>query len=467
MDKTIRLATKDNQEKVLAILGGDEAAGGGGLVKQMKAAVEEGTSGLAEQVKEAMEKASGGGMIRYQQPTNMLEFYARPKGQGIATAWRDPVDQAFYDRYGLADSIWEKTIIVANQNHMPQNAEDGITYTHTSRNLYRVADGEDVDRGNWYLWNLDPTKKTYFRFFAYGAEGVCNSNPKNAYTYDPNVRGALIFGASKERLREFFRMSKGFGQAVRLGLGLTNEIVEDVNVAEFDRVNTYREFLANQKFVNAATAQGNALEKSAFYSQDISTIIDFYEATPKYIEESTVARVINSELLDAQGVPLKNHFANSEKISEFLMNSAVGIRVLVQNQTYTDQLERKDALLQANAWKIYQTVSSDANWKRVYAGRMSLFKTTEDIFRKTSTSKKLSAFYIMFSNYYAATDDYHFVKYRTGGKVTHRGGSYGSSLYSGACCVLFPGATATNALSNTADCYTQIYEYEPNYRETR
>lgn len=328
MDKTIRLATKDNQEKVLAILGGDEAAGGGGLVKQMKAAVQEGTSGLAEQVKEAMAKASGDGMVRYQQPTNMLEFYARPKGQGIATAWRDPVDQAFYDRYGLADSIWEKTIIVANQNHMPKDAEDGITYTHTSRNLYRVADGEDVDRGNWYMWNLDPTKKTYFRFFAYGAEGVCNSNPKNAYTYDPNMMGALIFGASKERLREFFRMSTGFGQAVRLGLGLTNEIVEGVNVAEFDSANTYQEFLANKALLNAATYYSNEFARSVYYTLDYNLILDFYNSAPKYHDEKVVVWTLESKL--------KNNFGSF--LSDAVASSRIAFKPILDSETCVNSI---------------------------------------------------------------------------------------------------------------------------------
>lgn len=348
MDKTIRLATKDNQEKVLAILGGEDAAGGGGLIQQMRTAVEEGTSGLAEQVKEAMAKASGGGMVRYQQPTNMLEFYARPKGRGIATAWRDPVDQAFYDRYGLADSIWEKTVIVANQNHMPQNAEDGITYTHTSRNLYRVADGEDVDRGNWYMWNLDPTKKTYFRFFAYGAEGVCNSNPKNAYTYDPNIRGALIFGASKERLREFFRMSKGFGQAVRLGLGLTNEIVEGVNVAEFDRINTYQEFLANQKFVNAATAQGNALELSTYWTKDFDTIMAFYNAAPKWIDATTLKKAVeDADIKSAGGVRIGTAIAASDVAMKAVAASAMAMKVLVASDTLIREVAESDVAMKA------------------------------------------------------------------------------------------------------------------------
>ncbi len=371
MDKTIRLATKDNQEKVLAILGGEDAAGGGGLVKQMKAAVQEGTSGLAEQVKEAMEKASGGGMVRYQQPTNILEFYALPKGRGIATAWRDPVDQAFYDRYGLADSIWEKTIIVANQDHMPKDAEDGITYTHTSRNLYRVADGEDVDRGNWYMWNLDPTKKTYFRFFAYGAEGVCNSNPKNAYTYDPNIRGALIFGASKERLREFFRMSKGFGQAVRLGLGLTNEIVEGVNVAEFDRVNTYREFLANQRFVNAATAQGNALELSAYWTKDFDTIMAFYNSAPKWFHQDILTRAMeNADIVNSGGGRVAPAIAASDVAMKAILASDVAMKAVAASDVAMKAILASDVAMKAVA-------ASDV--------AMKVLNQTKDVWTKLQT----------------------------------------------------------------------------------
>lgn len=371
MDKIIRLATKDNQEKVLAILGGEDAAGGGGLVQQMRTAVQEGTSGLATQVKEAMEKASGG-MVRYQQPTNMLEFYARPKGSGIATAWRDPVDQAFYDRYGLADSIWEKTVIVANQDHMPKDAEDGITYTHTSRNLYRVADGEDVDRGNWYLWSLDPTKKTYFRFFAYGAEGVCNSNPKNAYTYDPNIRGGLIFGASKERLREFFRMSKGFGQAVRLGLGLTNEIVEGVNVAEFDRVNTYQEFLANQKFVNAATAQGNALELSAYWTKDFDTIMAFYNSAPKWFYQDILIRAMeNADIVNSMG----------GRVAPAVAASDVAMKAILKNENAMNRIFKSQTAMQA-------VIASDVAMKAVAASdvAMKLLIASETLIRDVAAS---------------------------------------------------------------------------------
>lgn len=396
MDKTIRLATKDNQEKVLAILGGEDAAGGGGLIQQMRTAVEEGTSGLAEQVKEAMAKASGGGMVRYQQPTNMLEFYARPKGRGIATAWRDPVDQAFYDRYGLADSIWEKTVIVANQNHMPQNAEDGITYTHTSRNLYRVADGEDVDRGNWYMWNLDPTKKTYFRFFAYGAEGVCNSNPKNAYTYDPNIRGALIFGASKERLREFFRMSKGFGQAVRLGLGLTNEIVEGVNVAEFDRINTYQEFLANQKFVNAATAQGNALELSTYWTKDFDTIMAFYNAAPKWIDATTLKKAVeDADIKSAGGVRIGTAIAASDVAMKAILENENSMFFMLGNQTAKQAVLSSDVAMKAvaaSAMAMKVLVASDTLIREVAASdtAMKALLETKDIWTKHNTLSKTS-----------------------------------------------------------------------------
>ncbi len=396
MDKTIRLATKDNQEKVLAILGGEDAAGGGGLVQQMRTAVEEGTSGLAEQVKEAMEKASGGGMVRYQQPTNMLEFYARPKGQGIATAWRDPVDQAFYDRYGLADSIWEKTVIVANQDHMPQDAEDGITYTHTSRNLYRVADGEDVDRGNWYMWNLDPTKKTYFRFFAYGAEGVCNSNPKNAYTYDPNIRGALIFGASKERLREFFRMSKGFGQAVRLGLGLTNEIVEGVNVSEFDSANTYQEFLANQKFVNAATTQGNALELSAYWTKDFDTIMAFYNAAPKWFYQDILIRAMeNADIANSMGGRVAPAVAASDAAMRAILKNENAMDHIFKSQTAKQAVLASDVAMNAvaaSAMAMQVLVASDTLMRDVAASdvAMKALLDTKDVWTKHNTLSKTS-----------------------------------------------------------------------------
>lgn len=382
MDKTFRIATKDNQEKILAVLGGEDSAGAGGLVDQIKKALDE--------------MKSSENMVRYQQPTNMLEFYARPKGSGIATAWRDPVDQAFYDRYGLADSIWEKTIIVANQNHMPKDAEDGITYTHTSRNLYRVADGEDVDRGNWYLWNLDPTKKTYFRFFAYGAEGVCNSNPKNAYTYDPNVRGGLIFGASKERLREFFRMSTGFGQAVRLGLGLTNEIVEGVNVAEFDRANTYREFLANQRFVNAATAQGNALELSVYWSKDYDTIVAFYNAAPKWIDAATLKKAIeDADIKSVGGVRIGTAIAASAVAMNGILKNENAMHLMFGNQTAMQAVIASDVAMKAVA-------ASDVAMKLLVASEtlirdvatsdvaMKVLLETKDVWTKHNTLSKTS-----------------------------------------------------------------------------
>lgn len=382
MDKTFRIATKDNQERILAVLGGEDSAGAGGLVDQIKKALE--SMGPSE------------GMVRYQQPTNMLEFYARPKGGGIATAWRDPIDQAFYDRYGLADSIWEKTIIVANQDHMPQDAEDGITYTHTSRNLYRVADGEDVDRGNWYLWNLDPTKKTYFRFFAYGAEGVCNSNPKNAYTYDPDIRGALIFGASKERLREFFSMSTGFGQAVRLGLGLTNEIVEGVNVAEFDSANTYQEFLANQKFVNAATAQGNALELSAYWTKDFDTIMAFYNSAPKWIDAATLKKAIeDADIKSAGGVRIGTAIAASDVAMKAILKNENAMNCIFKSQTAMQAVIASDVAMKAVAASdvaMKLLVASETLIRDVAASdvAMKALLDTKDVWAKHNTLSKTS-----------------------------------------------------------------------------
>ena len=382
MDKTFRIATKDNQEKILAVLGGEDSAGAGGLVDQIKKALE--SMGPSE------------GMVRYQQPTNMLEFYALPKGHGIATAWRDPVDQLFFERYGLADSAWEKTVVVANQAHFPENVDDGVKMTNTQRNLYQVADGDDVTRGNWYLWDLDPAKKTYFRFFTYGTGGVCNDNTKNSYTYDPDVRGALIFGASQERLMEFFGMSRGFGQAVRLGLGLKDEIVEGVNVSEMDKIQTYAAFLARKDLLNAATSKGSALERSAYLTKDFDTIMAFYNAAPKWIDAATLKKAIeDADIKSAGGVRIGTAIAASDVAMKAILKNENAMNCIFKSQTAMQAVIASDVAMKAVAASdvaMKLLVASETLIRDVAASdvAMKALLDTKDVWAKHNTLSKTS-----------------------------------------------------------------------------
>lgn len=380
MDKTFRIATKDNQEKILAVLGGEDSAGAGGLVDQIKKALE--SMGPSE------------GMVRYQQPTNLLEFYALPKGRGIATAWRDPVDQLFFDRYGLADSAWEKTVVVANQDHFPENVDDGVKMTNTQRNLYQVADGDDVTRGNWYFWDLDPTKKTYFRFFTYGTGGVCNSNLKNSYTYDPDVRGAIIFGASKERLMELFGMSTGFGQAVRLGLGLKDEIVEGVNVSEMDDVATYAAFLARKDLLNAATSKGSALERSAYLTKDFDTIMAFYNSAPKWIDAPTLKKAVeDADIKSVGGVRIGTAIAASDVAMRGILKNANAMSFMFGNQTAKQAVLSSNVAMKAvaaSAMAMKVLVASDTLIREVAESdvAMKALLDTKDVWTKHATLNK-------------------------------------------------------------------------------
>ena len=336
MDKTIRLATKDNQEKILAVLGGEDSAGAGGLVEQMKTAVTEALG-------------NPGGAIRDQQPTNLLEFYAMPKGNGIATAWRDPVDQTFFDRYGLADSTWVKTVVVASQDHFPESPTDGTAITNTVRNLYLTPDGEDVRVGSWYLWDLDPTKTTYFRFYTYGRGGTVNDNPKNAITYRPDKMGAVIFGASKERLMELFETSHGFGEAVRIGYGLTDEIVEGAKVAEMDGCNTYASFLARKDLLNAATSRGNALARSVWYSQNFDVILKFFAAGPKYHDGKVVTWVMERPIKNSSGTILRNAVAASDTAMAAVLASDTAMAAVLASDTAMAAVAASDTAMAAVA----------------------------------------------------------------------------------------------------------------------
>ena len=323
--------------------------------------------------------ASGtGSAIRYQQPTNLIEFYARPRGQGIATAWRDPIDQLLYDRYGLADSTWNKTVVVANQSHFPKNPEDGVAVTNTTRNHFLTPDGENVEVGNWYQWALDPTKRTFFRFFTYSRDGIVNDNEKNAMTYDPDMMNAVIFGASKERALELFQMSAEFGRAVRIGLGLTNEVVEGVNVSGLDEIATYKDLLSNKKLFDAVTSRGAQFPNTAWITQDYDILLAYYKAAPKYFDGKFVTRTMESNLKSTSGTLLRAAILASDTAMSAILASDTAMSAIAASDTAmsaiaanatTNGLKAIIPVMSkpANAKIAYQTVTKSAKFRIVRA----------------------------------------------------------------------------------------------------
>ena len=236
------------------------------------------------------------GFIRYQQPTRVLEATVKPIGNGIGLSWKDPRSQYFYEDHGLADAVWKKTRVVWRADGATPTSDKDGTYIDTAQqDAHFVTDTEKNADPKWAIANVDNEKPHVFRFFTYGNGELVNDDSANAITYDPDMERSILLGASQEKMHALFSMSKGFGRRVRIGLGLTDEILDGQSVTRMDAYETYEELLRDKPMLDAINRKYAQFQRALVLTKDYKLQVRYLTANPKHINDGFMRAVIASD----------------------------------------------------------------------------------------------------------------------------------------------------------------------------
>ena len=236
------------------------------------------------------------GFIRYQQPTRVLDATVKPIGNGIGLSWKDPRSQYFYEDHGLADAVWKKTRVVWRADGATPTSDKDGTYIDTAKqDAHFVADtGKNTDP-KWAIANVDNEKPHVFRFFTYGNGELVNDDSANAITYDPDMERGILLGASQEKMLGLFRMSTGFGRRVRIGLGLTDEILDGQSVTRMDTHATYEDLLRDKPMLDAINKYYPQFQRALVLAKDDDMRVKYLVAEPTTIRDEFMRAVSASD----------------------------------------------------------------------------------------------------------------------------------------------------------------------------
>ncbi len=236
------------------------------------------------------------GLIRYQQPTRVLDATVKPIGNGIGLSWKDPRSQYFYEDHGLADAVWEKTRVVWRADGATPTSDKDGTYIDTAQqDAHFVADTEKNTDPKWAIANVDNEKPHVFRFFTYGNGELVNDDGANAITYDPDMERGILLGASQEKMLGLFQMSTGFGRRVRIGLGLTDEILDGQSVTRMDTHATYDDFLKDKPLMDAINKYYPQFQRALVLAKDDGMRVKYLVAEPGTIRDEFMRAVSASD----------------------------------------------------------------------------------------------------------------------------------------------------------------------------
>ena len=236
------------------------------------------------------------GFIRYQQPTRVLDATVKPIGNGVGLSWKDPRSQYFYEDHGLADAVWKKTRVVWRADGATPTSDKDGTYIDTAQqDAHFVADTEQNADPKWAIANVDNEKPHVFRFFTYGNGELVNDDSANAITYDPDMERGILLGASQEKMLGLFQMSTGFGRRVRIGLGLTDEILDGQSVTRMDTHATYESFLKDKPLMDAINKYYPQFQRALVLAKDDGMRVKYLVAEPSTIRDEFMRAVIASD----------------------------------------------------------------------------------------------------------------------------------------------------------------------------